>query len=95
VDVDGSRSGIVSVICGHSVGWAIDKPRAKTIQNTCSVVYNFRGLAGGHIDGVGEIHRYALPFFVYHYEGKGTRNVMHGANAAAWVSKLLIHFSRL
>ncbi len=65
MDVDSSRSGIASVICGHSVGWAI--------------AIN-RGLAGGHIDGVGEIHRYTLPFSVCHYEGKG-RNVMHGANA--------------
>ncbi len=55
------------MIRGHNDGWAI--------------AIN-RGLAGGHIDGVDEIHRYALSFFVCHYEGKGTRNVMHGAHAA-------------
>jgi hypothetical protein len=40
---------IASVIRGHNEDWAISINR---------------GLAGGHIDGVGEIHRHALPFVV-------------------------------
>ncbi len=49
VDVDRSRGIIASVIRGHNEGWAIS-------LNS--------GLAGGHIDGVNEIHRHALIFFV-------------------------------
>ena len=68
MEVDHSRSGVVGVICGQIVGWT-------------SAIN--RGLAGGHIDGVGQIHRHALPFFVCHNEGKGTRDVMHGAHASS------------
>ena len=49
VDVDRSRSGIAGVICGDSVGGA-------TAIN--------RWLAGGDMDGVGEIHWHAGPFYV-------------------------------
>ncbi len=67
VEVYHSRSGIGGVICGQIVGWT-------------SAIN--RGLAGGHVEGVGQIYRHALPFFVRHNEGKGTRGAMHGAHAA-------------
>ncbi len=68
VDVHHSRSGIAGVICGHIVGWA------GAIN---------RGLAVGDIDRAGEIYRDAMPFCVWHHEGKGTRDVMHGAHASS------------
>ena len=67
VDVDDSRRGIVGVSLGHVEGWAI--------------AIN-RGLAGGHIDGVGEVYRHSLPFDVCHHKGEGTRDVVHGAHAS-------------
>ena len=58
---------LVGVSLGHVEGWAI--------------AIN-RGLAGGHIDGVGKVYRHSLPFDVCHHEGEGTRDVMHGAHAS-------------
>ncbi len=67
VDVNYSRRCIVGVSLGHVEGWAI--------------AIN-RGLAGGHINGVGKVYRYSLPFFVCHHVGEGTRDVVHGAHAS-------------
>ncbi len=67
VDVDNSRRGIVGVSLGHVESGAIAIDRI---------------LAGGHIDGVGKVYRYSLPFGVGHHEGEGTRDVMHGAHAS-------------
>jgi hypothetical protein len=67
VDVDDSRRGIVGVSLGHVEGWAIAINRS---------------LAGGHIDGVGNVYRHSQPFDVCHHEGEGTRDVMHGAHAS-------------
>ena len=68
VDVDDSRRGIVGVSLGHVENWA------GAIN---------RGLAGGHIDGVGQVYRHLLPFCVGHHEGECTRDVMHGAHASS------------
>ncbi len=68
VDVDDSRRRIVGVSQRHVEGWA------GAIN---------RGLAGGHIGGIGEICRDAVPFGVGHHEGEGTRDVMHGAHASS------------
>ena len=67
VDVDDSRRGIVGVSLGHIENWA------GAIN---------RGLAGGHIDGVGKVYRHSLPFFVCHHVGEGTSGVVHGAHAS-------------
>jgi hypothetical protein len=67
VDIDDSRRGIVGVSLGHVEGWAI--------------AIN-RGLAGGHINGVGKVCRHSLPFCVCYHEGEGARDVMHGAYAS-------------
>ena len=67
VDINDSRRGIVGVSLGHVEGWAIAINRS---------------LAGGHIDGVGKVYRHSLPFGVWHHEGEGTRDVMHGAHAS-------------
>ncbi len=64
---DGGRS-IVGVSRGHDEIWAI--------------AVNWV-LAGGHIDGIREIYRDALPFCVGHHKGEGTRDVMHGAHASS------------
>jgi hypothetical protein len=63
---DGGRS-IVGVSRGHDEIWAI--------AVNC-------GVAGGHIDGIREIYRDALPFCVGHHKGESTRNIMHGAHAS-------------
>jgi hypothetical protein len=67
VDVDDSRRSIVGVSLGHIENWA------GAIN---------RGLAGGHVDGVGKIYRHSLPFFVGHHVGEGTSGVVHGAHAS-------------
>ncbi len=68
VNVNHSRSGIVCVSGGRTVG------RPLAIH---------RWLAGSDINGVGEVHRHEIPFDVWHHEGEGTRDVMHGTHAAS------------
>jgi hypothetical protein len=67
VEVDYRRRGIVGVSRRHVEVWAI--------------AIN-RGLAGGHINGIGKVYRHSLPFFVCHHVGEGTSGVVHGAHAS-------------
>jgi hypothetical protein len=68
MDVDHGRRSIVGVSLGHVEGWAGAINRL---------------LAGGHIDGVGQVYRHLLPFCVGHHEGECTGYVVHGAHASS------------
>ena len=43
----------------------------------------YRCLAGGNVNGVGEVDGHEIPFCIWHHEGESPRDVMRGTHAAS------------
>ncbi len=65
MQVDCSRSGVSGMSCGHVPIWSIS-------------VYS--RLAGGNVDGVGEVGQNEIPCGIRHHESEGTHDVVGGAH---------------